>query len=553
MRAHSYRFAAFSLMIFPLFTFAQTAPDAGRILQELAPKLLPPAPPRDFDISVPAHQAVKPGGATMLLKKITFSGNSTIDEITLQSHLTNAIGNRYDLAGLKALANQVTAIYAGHNYPFARALIPAQDLSKGNLQILVVEGRYGQVQATGEGVLVDSAQAFLSALKPGSIINGQTLERSLLILADQPGIQVAPVIRPGQTAGTGDLQVNVSRTRQVGGSVSLDNFGDRYTGRLRGRSELHIDSPFILGDQITLSAIYSEEHLWSGGASYSLPLGTQGLRGNVGYAHTFYQLGKEFANLDANGTADIGTAGITYPLIRSQQINVTLLATYQHKRLNDRQDSIQTSDSKHSNSLPLGLNFDSRDSFGGGGITYGSLNWTYGKLHLDDSLRAADSVTANTEGVYQKANLDIARLQALSAQVVLFARLSSQLAADNLDSSEGFGLGGINGVRAYPSGEGYGDQGWLAQVELRREYSLSGGARLSPYAFYDSGRVKVNHSSWIEGDNHRSIAGSGFGLRASYGNFSADATAAWRTSGGKPQSDSRDESPMLWASINFTF
>jgi len=38
----------------------------------------------------------------------------------------------------------------------------------------------------------------------------------------------------------------------------------------------------------------------------------------------------------------------------------------------------------------------------------------------------------------------------------VYGRVSAQWASKNLDSSQKFGLGGPNGVRAYPSGEGYG-------------------------------------------------------------------------------------------------
>ena len=552
MHAYTYRLAVLCLMIHPLFTFAQTAPDTGQVLRELTPKLVP-LPSHELAITGPAPERAQPSGEVMALKALTFSGNKTLDDVTLKSQLITAVGKSYDLAGLKGLANQITAYYASRNYPFARAMIPAQDLSEGNLKIEIIEGYYGQVQARGETALVARAQTFLSSLKPGKVIDGQTMERALLILDDQPGIRVTPVIRPGQIVGAGDLDVNISLAKRVGGSISLDNSGNRYTGKWQSRSELYIDSPFVLGDQITLSATYSEENLWNGGVGYSLPLGSKGLRGNIGYAHTFYELGKEFASLDANGTADIGSAGISYSLIRSQQLNVTLLASYQKKRLKDQQDSVQISDTKHSNSLPLGLNFDFRDTLGGGGITYGSLSWTYGKMDLDDSLRTADLITANTQGEYNKINLDVARLQFLPAQIVGFVRFSSQFAFDNLDSSEGFGLGGVSGVRAYPIGEGYGDEGWLTQIEIRREHFLPGGATLIPFAFYDIGRVRINHSPWDDGDNHRRIAGSGIGLRASYGRLSADATAAWRTSGGKPRSDSKDDNSVIWASIKVDF
>ena len=55
----------------------------------------------------------------------------------------------------------------------------------------------------------------------------------------------------------------------------------------------------MLGDQISVRGNVSDEGQWLGSLGYSLPIGTSGLRGNVGYAHTRYELAKQFARLDA--------------------------------------------------------------------------------------------------------------------------------------------------------------------------------------------------------------------------------------------------------------
>ncbi|MCC6200958.1 MAG: ShlB/FhaC/HecB family hemolysin secretion/activation protein [Moraxellaceae bacterium] len=133
----------------------------------------------------------------------------------------------------------------------------------------------------------------------------------------------------------------------------------------------------------------------------------------------------------------------------------------------------------------MSLQFDLRDSLGGGGTTYGSLAYTTGQLDLDAVLQAAEALSAKTQGSFDKWNVDVARIQATSVNSLsLFARVSAQWAGTNLDSSEDFGLGGPNGVRAYPLGEGYGDEGWLTQIEAR--YQMGS---FVPYAFYDAGHA----------------------------------------------------------------
>jgi len=539
---------------FPLASLAQQQPDAGQTLQQQQQQVpqLPRSGPA-IDIQPPKAAVTAPGGAEVTLSEIRITGTNVFSEAELLKELGEFAGKSFDLAGLRGLTERVSAYYRENGYPFARAYIPPQPMTDGKLRIDVVEGRFGKIQAFGDSKLADAADGFLSQLKPGEVIASSRLERTTLILDDQPGIRVAPIIRPGQELGTGDLDVRVERTPSVNGDVGLDNHGNRFTGEHRLRANMQWNSPFTFGDQIAARILYSDEDMWLGSLGYSLPIGTSGLRGNVGYSHTYYELAKNFADLGATGTAKVASLGVSYPLIRSQKANLSLAFTYQHKKLNDKQRSASTNDDKSSRSLPISLNFDQRDSLWGGGITYGSLAYTAGELKLGSTLENTDRASRqNTRGSFDKWNLDIARVQATPiSNLILFGRLSSQWAGKNLDSSEGFSLGGASGVRAYPTGEGNGDEGWLVQFEIR--YTM--GA-YTPYLFHDSGRVKLNAKNNLTSPatpNHRTIRGEGLGLRYARGDWYMDATVAWRSHGGKPLSDTAKRNPRMWVMAGYKF
>lgn len=532
-------------------TFAAQQPDAGRTVQELkqsTPKL--PAKGNAPQLETPAAPKREHGGKRVTISSVTVSGNASISSTELLEALGNPTGKNYDMAGLKELADNITAYYHAHDFPFAKAYVPAQTMSDGKLEIKVVEGHYGTIKVEGPDDRVEAAQIFLNSLNSGDVIEGKKLERASLILDDQPGYTFLPTIRPGNQNGTGDLKVIMKPGQKVGGSVGADTYGNRYTGRIRGTADAFVNSPFMFGDRASISAIYTEESMWYGSANYSAPLGYSGLRGNVGYSHTYYELGKDFKALDAHGTAKIASTGLSYPLVRSQQTNLNLSVGYQHKWLKDQQTSTGTDNSKNSDVLPVTVNFDNRDTLGGGGVTYGSASWTHGVMDLGSTLRATDQTTAHTNGVFNKLNVDVARLQATPVEkLTLFGRAAGQITNNNLDSSEDFGLGGPEGVRAYPAGEGYGDEGWLAQAEAR--YAVT--ENVTPYAFYDYGFIRTNHNKWTAGDNDREIGGPGIGVRANYKGWSADASAAWRTKGGKPQSDSKDSIPQMWLKVGYSF
>ena len=61
------------------------------------------------------------------------------------------------------------------------------------------------------------------------------------------------------------------------------------------------------------------------------------------------------------------------------------------------------------------------------------------------------------------------RLQGVTDTLSLYAAFNGQVASKNLDNSEKMGLGGPAGVRAYPTGEAYGDQGYILNLEARAQ------------------------------------------------------------------------------------
>ena len=61
---------------------------------------------------------------------------------------------------------------------------------------------------------------------------------------------------------------------------------------------------------------------------------------------------------------------------------------------------------------------------------------------------------------------------------------------DYLDSAENFSLGGLYGVRAYPSGEATGAQGQLVSMELR--YLLNANLLLKPHYDWEKSAKGTN-------------------------------------------------------------
>lgn len=528
-------------------TFAQQKPDAGQILQERDEVLKVPETPASIGIEIDTPMSTR-DGAMVTVKNVTFKGNTVFTNDNLLKAIGNLQEKTLSLGEIKDLAIAVTNFYRTNGYPFAKAIIPPQEITSGELAIQIFEGQYGEIRLVGDEELTTKIKPYTAPFKTGNVISSHELERVTQIIDELPGIIQTPIIRPSQTRGAGDLVIDIKEEKKISGSVGVDNYGNAYTGRFQNNLALNVNRVFTVGDQFSFLGMLSEENMYLGSVNYSAPLMPNGLRATAGFTHTFYQLKKEFSYLDASGRANVFSTGLSYPIIKSQNRNLPVSLTFSHKRLTDKQNAFQVKEYKSVNTAALTFSGDNRDRFLGYGITYGTAGVTLGKLSMDHALDLVDQTTANSAGGFLKYNLNIARLQVLPANFHFFQEFGVQVASRNLDSSEGFGIGGKSGVRAYPSGEGYGDEGFTSQTEIR--YNLS---NLSPFVFFDYGRSTYNHAQYSASSNHRNIAGTGAGVRGHYKDLSGSFASAWRTQGGSSLSYSKNYVPMMWFELEYKF
>ena len=424
-------------------------------------------------------------------------------------------GSALTLSNLRDFAAAITTYYRNHGYFLARAYLPAQDIVNGAVTVAVIEGRYGKVVVRNQSSLSDRvASSVLEGLNGGDAIEIAPLESRLLQLSDLPGVEVKSTLVPGASVGASDLIVDLAPGRRVSGSLDADNSGSRYTGANRTGATVNLNNPFGQGDAATLRVLTSWDGLNYGRAAYRVQLG----RSDVGVAYTAlrYDLGKEFASLDAHGSAQIASLYGRYPLLRSRASNLYAQFGVDAKKLRDEVGVAASTADKHATAGLFSLVGDFRDHFAGGGASAYSLTWTTGNLELESAAAlGADSATARTDGHYRKVVASFMRIQRITDTYSLYGAVQGQLASQNLDVSEKMELGGANGVRAYPEGEAYLDQGYVINVEARallpKPFDLMPG-QLQLAGFLDSGTGHLSKTPWSAGENTRTLNGGGLGL-----------------------------------------
>ncbi|HLP02154.1 MAG TPA: ShlB/FhaC/HecB family hemolysin secretion/activation protein [Opitutaceae bacterium] len=543
------------------------APDAGQVLrdQPQLPEENHPAAPLIPEPAA-APPAAAAAGVVVEVKGFRFTGHAELAaESELQAAVAGWVGRSIAAAELPSVTTAVTALLRRKGFLLARAYFPPQDITAGTVEIAIVQakadGSVGIRRSGGARMAEERLQAFATnSVAPGQPLREQDLERALLLINDLPGVVGRLLLEQGAAPGTTRVSLDVSESALLSGSVWADNFGSRYTGALRGNGVVFLNDPTGRGDQLSV-LLSGAENMRQGRATYSVPLGASGLKGNVSGSLLAYEIGKEFADLDLQGRVRTLNGWFTYPLVLRRDSGMTGSLGYEYKALADQAAGVDTRDRRLA-SGSLGLSGFFRDSLGGGGYSAGSVTATAGGVGLSriPADQAQDRAGPRVGGSFARLNLSFSRHQQLPGGFSFLVAYFGQRASGNLSSSEKFTLGGPYGVRAYPIGEASGDEGHQFNFELRRDLRLGHrGGSLELVGFFDTGSIHLNKDRWT-GDvssatrkNSYQLSGAGVGLNYGWRNrLSLRLSYAWRIGANPGRSpdgynaDGRDAPGCFW-------
>ncbi|TAN48234.1 MAG: ShlB/FhaC/HecB family hemolysin secretion/activation protein [Methylococcaceae bacterium] len=492
-------------------------PGAGSMLQQILP--VRPPEPSSSGTGLNLEQQSEgelPNSPAFPVQSLRISGNTTIDTPTLHALVADGEGQSITLPQLGELAARITHYYHSQGYPLARAFIPAQTIQSGVVRIEVMEAHYGKItldnrSQVDEGLL----QATLAPLQAEPAIGQTELDRTLLLISDIPGVIANTTLQQGAKPGTSDLLVNATAASAITGNLTVDDYGNRYTGRPRAGGTVNWINPLHHGDVLSFNALSAGSGMNYGQLSYESWVNGRGTRLGGSYSILSYELSgsKPISALNANGTAQVGSFWGKHPLLRSRDVNLYGQVEYERTQLHDRIDAGGLKTYRHLDSGTASLSGDARDVLLSGGVNTWNLSWTGGHVEFNDAeARLADAATKKSQGWFSKWNANLARLQSLTQKDGLYLAFAAQWAQGNLDSSKKMTIGGPYTVRGYDMGAVSGDSGYIGTVELRHDLGASGFGQWQAVAFADSAQITVNQTPWSAGANQATLCGAGGGI-----------------------------------------
>ena len=467
-------------------------------------------------------------------------GNTTLDERAIESAVYSFLGEHKTIATVEAARDALVAAYREAGLGTVLVDIPEQTVDDGVVRLQVTEGRVEKVRIAGaryysERRILES----LRSIKAGSVPKLPAFQQELTDLAQEArDRQVVPVLKPGSTPGTVEVDLAVQDRLPLHASLEFDNRYTADTTPLRMIASVSYENLFQRAETISLMLQTSPED------TSQVKLGVLSYAGHTPWkavSWSGYAIRSD-SNVAAAGTLAVIGNGSIYGL-----------------RLNRDLASSAT----RSASMSIGVDYKDfgenirldKDSLRTP-IRY--LMWTaqFSAMQRADHYDAQASVSTQLglrgllnderQFAYKRANAH-AGFAYLRASTQAFwhlpkgwsvgGRLNAQYADQPLINNEQFVFGGADTVRGYLEAEELADAGIAGGVELRLPTWTRGQLHGNLFFFTDHG-IGITQLP-LPGQPARVYLDSvGGGLKFGLGN-ELDASFDWALARHKGSKDSR--------------
>ena len=487
----------------PHLALAQTSPLI--IDQSRADRRAPDAPTTSARSSAGVVQQQAVSITPFVLKGVQFDGARGL-ALPVREATEAFIGQPMDSARLNVLADAVSAAIGKTDVALYTVVLPNQTFKNGVVHLQIIEGYVADVQVSGQGAArrdIARAKALATPLMRERPLHRTSLERSLSLVRDMPGIQADIKVLRASAPGAVRLAIDLKK-KVFTVAVGVNDRGTAELGRTQVDLELKMNGLLRSGDQtlVTIAFPTDIQRFQYYSLSQSEPIGDQGLTAtaNAGYLVT------RPASIDIHGSAVTAGLQISYPVVRRYMENLYITGSF---------DGVNSSNALFGQSIS-----DERTRALRVAAAY-TKSWP--KTTLSGSLTGSFGLNVLGARVlnpgvsdenFRKVNMHGALDHQLSPQWIVRLRAEAQYSGDHLPATEQLALGGQEFGRAFESALIIGDYGAAGSAELawrpRVVQAKLKGAEV--FGFLDGGQLRRTYRVDLPGQTY-SLASAGFGTR----------------------------------------
>jgi hemolysin activation/secretion protein len=440
------------------------------------------------------------------LTSVRFEGAS-LSQVFLNAAIKPYIGKTIAPEMLAALATAVGTAYSKSDIAYYAVMIPAQVPTGGVLIVRVTEGTVTQYTLNGvaNGKLTPRIAAQIRHLMADRPLHKSVLERAISLMRDLPGQTLDANMRQIDTAGGLAIDLTAKRKR-ANIAITLNNDGvANVINSFQAQVAVTGNNLLRDGDRTTVSSylpIHPGRYQFYS-ASHSTPIGESGLQFGLNGAY----LRTKSDGLDIIGTAKLGGATLSYPIIRSYKTNLSATASLDGVNSSNYFLDTRFGDYK-ARAARIGLNWSKSDDKNGYAVS----------AVVSQGLNAfgAKAFTGFSEKSFTKANVQAIAVKTIAKDLTLKVTTRAQYSKDQLPSTERIAVGGPGAGRAFRNGTIAAEKAVAGMIEvdwsLPAKAKLLKGTTLFAYADGAVGGTVARPVYGIPADNF-SLASVGAGVR----------------------------------------
>jgi len=446
-----------------------------------------------------------------------------LDNAKFRARIQPYIGQPLTWRKVDQMVKTTILYFRSQDRPLVDVFVPEQTIDKttGVLQILVIEGRVGEIRVEGNKWFTEELIRSKVRLKKYDVIHASRLLSDIDYINRNPFRYVRPVLTAGKELGTTDLVLQTEDRIPYRFYIGYEDTGSRLTGL--DRYLVGINMGNLFGRDIEFGYQFATNHAFETIGVHSaylrVPLENRHILALYAYLAHFNARHNE---LDVQGNAWQISPRYIVPFDPCGRYRHELRGGFDFKRTTNHLDLRgagvfdRTVDT---NQFVLEYAGALDDDMGRTTFTWAGF-WSPGSISSKAQKNDYRMTRGGTDPQYFYTNLSMERTWDLPLEMTLVNRVVGQLSTDPLLGNEQLGLGGYNTVRGYDEREVNSDEGLILNVELRSpEFDLgkiSGNPalenRLQFLAFWDFGFAH-NRTQNVGEDKDTEMQSIGVGLR----------------------------------------
>jgi hemolysin activation/secretion protein len=469
--------------------------------------------------------------------EVTFRLNDLIlnESLILSKAEITAIRNKYigkdiTVKELYEMVNAMNRAYKRKGYIVCRAILPPQDISKGIVRIVLVEGKTGDIFIDGNKTTNENYIKNQILLESGEVSNFNELNRSLIRFNGVNDIQMRIEMKAGKIFSTTDYLLNIYEPPKHQFSIFADNAGSETTGEYRGGISYGNASLFGSRDALQITGV-GTQGTRAGAFSYSFPIGRKGTRMGLQFSMNHIEIiDGELKDVDVKGKSYSYGINFTHPFLVTENRKIEGAIEFsKQKSITDFMGFRWVDDDITHVSASLTFR-----SYGKNSIWYNRHSLTYGNWK---------SLSGTGKNYFKYELLSIYQRVYQKGRTLTLKFNGQYASRDYLPSADQFFVGGTYSVRGYKENFMGADEG----VMVSAEYSIPVHKRGEIFVFADGGYLH-GENAW---EDHQ-IYGVGAGFKVNlFKDTTVSVTVGFPLK--KEISNAKVDSHRIYASFNHRF